>query len=172
MASTKPLSPYHTAQVGGSLEINDVDFNIDLATKKSKSAKIANYNHDSFNENDNISKNGKFDTSNRLHNIEQEKAPAKSDKDSNQSPEPEVGEVSLEKPKDFQGERVFYLARNKRIAIFCFIITVNIIANFDDGIIPAATEEIRVKLGVDKDLVGLLGTLTYTGNLIGKIYIF
>lgn len=68
----------------------------------------------------------------------------------------------------YEKERVIYITRNKRIAIFFLIISINIVANFDDGTIPAATEEIRLKLSVDDEKVGLLGTLVYVGNLIGN----
>ena len=80
--------------------------------------------------------------------------------------ENEVDLAVLEKP-EYDKERVIYITRNKRIAIFFLIISINIVANFDDGTIPAATEEIRLKLNVKDEDVGLLGTLVYVGNLIG-----
>lgn len=78
-------------------------------------------------------------------------------------------EVDLAIKEKDEKERVIYITRNKRIAIFFMIITINIVANFDHGTIPAATEEIRVKLNIDDEKVGLLGTLVYVGNLIGNL---
>lgn len=81
---------------------------------------------------------------------------------------PDLAVVAKE---EYNRERVFFLQRNKRIAIFIFVITINIIANLDDGTIPAATVEIKEKLKIGDDMVGLLGTLVYVGNLIGKFYL-
>ena len=39
----------------------------------------------------------------------------------------------------------------------------------DHGSIPAATEEIREYLDIDKATVGLYGSLAFFGGLIGKI---
>ncbi len=67
-------------------------------------------------------------------------------------------------------ERILFFSRLKRNGVFFFIIIINIIANFDDGTIPSATEEISRDLKLKKDEVGLLGTLVYVGNLIGRCY--
>ena len=70
-------------------------------------------------------------------------------------------------PADDPIERVMYLERKKRVGIFVFIIIINVIANMDDGTLPAASNEIIRDIDISEEKVGLLGTLVYVGNLIG-----
>jgi len=67
-------------------------------------------------------------------------------------------------------QRIRFFNRQKRINLFILFTFITILTNFDDGCIPAATVEIKEYVNINDDLIGLLGTLTYAGNLVGKLY--
>jgi len=79
----------------------------------------------------------------------------------------EVPEVSIDM-HDNDKQRVYFIGRNKRIWVFILIITINVMANSDHGTLPAATIEIQKDVNISHANLGLLGTLVFTGNLIGN----
>ena len=52
--------------------------------------------------------------------------------------------------------------------MFFVIAVMNLIANFDQGILPAGTIVIAKDLGMDKMHYGLLGSAEFGGLVIGK----
>ena len=60
------------------------------------------------------------------------------------------------------------LPRYKRCLLFIFIVFVNVCVNLDEGNIPAATEHIRKELHISPSQLGLFGSLSYSGNCLGK----
>jgi hypothetical protein len=59
---------------------------------------------------------------------------------------------------------------NRKVVIFMFFViaVMNLIANFDQGILPAGTIVIAKDLGMDKMQYGLLGSAEFGGLVIGK----
>ena len=45
----------------------------------------------------------------------------------------------------------------------------NMLVNFDHGIVPAATKEIKSDLNLDNIQLGLLGSVVYCGLLVGSL---
>jgi len=140
-------SPYE-----GSVDINDINFNI-RNPSASTNNKLYSVNEKNANANSvkNIGNHNGHQTTNRVLD----------EKENN----PENADLA---PEVCEKERVIFISRNKRIAIFVLIISINIACNLEHGTIPACTDELKAKLGITEDMVGLLGTLMYCGNLIGK----
>jgi len=61
------------------------------------------------------------------------------------------------------------LPRFKRCFLFIFIVFVNVCVNLDEGNIPAATEHIQKELKISPSQLGLFGSLSYSGNCLGKL---
>jgi len=59
------------------------------------------------------------------------------------------------------------IKRCSRYLVFVFILFMNAGINLDIGTIPAITEELEKDLKIRSFQIGLLGTLTYTGNVAG-----
>lgn len=131
----------------GSVDLNNINFNISSPNKNQINVQ-SSPNKEKFDKNNHDKPSGSGpQTTNRVLDD-------KENDDLNAEP--------------YDKERVIFITRNKRIAVFIWLITINIICNLDDGTIPACTEELKEKLGITEDLVGLLGTLVYCGNLIGN----
>jgi hypothetical protein len=60
--------------------------------------------------------------------------------------------------------------RCSRYLVFVFILVINAGINLDIGTFPAITEELEKDLKIKSFQIGLLGTLTYTGNVAGTYY--
>ena len=56
--------------------------------------------------------------------------------------------------------------RTKAIYLICWI--TNVMVNFDHGVIPAASKEIKQDLLLKDAHLGYLGTLVYVGLLVGS----
>jgi hypothetical protein len=68
------------------------------------------------------------------------------------------------KPRDI------HLSTSTRWFIFVIFFLCGIIINMDHGTIPAATKEIKRDLKIDKDKLGMFGSLVFFGNFIGIYY--
>jgi hypothetical protein len=64
------------------------------------------------------------------------------------------------------------LSRAVRWFLFILFIFLQLLMNIDHGTFPAATEEIRLDLDIDDNILGIFGSLVFLGNLIGKFYLF
>jgi hypothetical protein len=63
---------------------------------------------------------------------------------------------------------VVILSRGKRCIVFILFMTMNIIINMDNGTVPALIDQIAIQLDIQKEIIGLFGSLQYGGNLIGN----
>lgn len=52
--------------------------------------------------------------------------------------------------------------------VFALLLIINIVANMDHGTLPAATNEIRKDFNINSEALGLLGSLSYAGTLLGN----
>jgi hypothetical protein len=75
-----------------------------------------------------------------------------------------------EKKNNTENEKVeiVILPRGKRCIVFILFITMNIIVNMDNGTVPALIDQISMQLDIQKEIIGLFGSLQYGGNLIGN----
>ena len=77
--------------------------------------------------------------------------------------------------RDFTNEVVnvkrdgLIFSRNVRGVIFIIILSTNLIINMDHGTIPSATTEIKQDRNIDDAALGIMGSLVYFGNLLGKV---
>src|SRR4051812_40025738 len=62
--------------------------------------------------------------------------------------------------------------RKTRWLIFILLMITNLFVNMDHGSIPAATTEIKRDLNINNDVLGILGSLVYFGNVIGSLLFF
>ena len=67
--------------------------------------------------------------------------------------------------------KLINLSRGKRYLIFALLISLNLTVNMDAGSVPALIDEIALELKINKDIIGLFGSLQYGGSLVGKIII-
>jgi hypothetical protein len=76
--------------------------------------------------------------------------------------------LSVRQPEQIKTKKFSY--RN-RYLVFMYIIILNIFTNFDQGFLPAATEEFKKDFDQDGAwLLGIFGSVVYFGNLLGKHY--
>ena len=59
------------------------------------------------------------------------------------------------------------LSKMNRWIIFILFFITAIIVNMDHGTVPAATREIKIKLDIDNNTLGIFGSLVFLGNLLG-----
>jgi sugar phosphate permease len=65
---------------------------------------------------------------------------------------------------------VYEISKKKRWNLFLFLIfVISIISNFDNGIVPAATEKIKKDLDINDSYFGFLGSCDYFGRIISSI---
>ena len=64
----------------------------------------------------------------------------------------------------------YEISKKKRWSIFLYLIfVISIISNFDNGIVPAATEKIKDDLNKNDSYFGFLGSCDYIGRIISSI---
>ncbi len=137
---TSPNKPYQVNNQNVELE------NIELEDKKSlkNSSNSNDINLESpRNDGGGINNSENAVINNEISELSKEKSKFADNKDENKDAnenEDEKDEAVEVKPA-YGRERVIFFSRNKRIGVFCLIIIINVVANFDDGTIPAVTEE-------------------------------
>ena len=58
--------------------------------------------------------------------------------------------------------------RKNRKLVFVALLLICVCVNFDNGIVPSASKEIKDLLEIDDQIFGLYGSLSFFGCLIGK----
>lgn len=58
--------------------------------------------------------------------------------------------------------------RKNRKLVFAALLLICICVNFDNGIVPSASKEIKDLLEIDNQIFGLYGSLSFFGCLIGR----
>ena len=58
--------------------------------------------------------------------------------------------------------------RKNRKLVFAALLLICTCVNFDNGIVPSASKEIKELLQIDNQMFGLYGSLSFFGCLIGK----
>jgi hypothetical protein len=79
---------------------------------------------------------------------------------------------NIQNRETFADPKDFILSRSVRWFLFILFIFLQLLMNIDHGTFPAATEEIRLDLNIDDNILGIFGSLVFLGNLIGKFYLF
>jgi len=65
---------------------------------------------------------------------------------------------------------IYVISKKKRWSIFLFFIfVISIVSNFDNGIVPAATEKIKKDLDINDSEFGFLGSCDYFGRIISSM---
>lgn len=72
---------------------------------------------------------------------------------------------------DFQNFRQMHrpFGKSKRKIIFFLIFLINMIINFDHGMIPAATTTLKLNLNLNNFQLGIIGSLVYLGLVLGAL---
>ena len=61
------------------------------------------------------------------------------------------------------------LTRFQRWSVFSIISLISLLSNLDNGIVPAATEQIRTDLKIGDSEIGLFGSADYVGRIISSV---
>ena len=89
-----------------------------------------------------------------------------------------IPEILKEKEKENENDiiqtipkQMIFERRNRKL-VFAALLLICICVNFDNGIVPSASKEIKELLDIDNQIFGLYGSLSFFGCLIGKLFIF
>lgn len=79
-----------------------------------------------------------------------------------------IANENIERNPTLSKEVIF--ERKNRKLVFAALLLICVCVNFDNGIVPAASKEIKELLEIDDQIFGLYGSLSFFGCLIGKKY--
>ena len=69
--------------------------------------------------------------------------------------------------ESIKNDLTYVISKKKRWSIFLYLIfVISIVSNFDNGIVPAATEKIKEDLDITDSYFGFLGSCDYLGIII------
>jgi hypothetical protein len=81
-----------------------------------------------------------------------------------------------DKEQDFKSKKTIanqiVFTRKNRKLVFAVLLIICTCVNFDNGIVPSASKEIKELLNIDDQIFGLYGSLSFFGCLLGKIYFY
>jgi hypothetical protein len=66
--------------------------------------------------------------------------------------------------------QIVFTRKNRKL-VFAVLLLICTCVNFDNGIVPSASNEIKELLNIDDQIFGLFGSLSFFGCLLGKFFL-